>query len=105
MDTYQESVRVDLPEASGNRSIRDFFLAIDTVDPIYSNSRQEARNNIDEQNIDSMRKFCQRTMDEEIEKFRNCLRLQSTSSAVKDTRTMLALDATTDTTPTLKGKD
>ena len=78
MDMYLESVRVDLPEVSGNRAIRDFFLAIDTVDPIYSNTRQEARNNIDEQNLDLLQKVRQRTMEEEIEKFRYRLRLQDT---------------------------
>ena len=34
MDMYQKSVRVNLPEASGNRAICDFFLAIETIDPI-----------------------------------------------------------------------
>ncbi|MCJ1430182.1 hypothetical protein MMC29_008098 [Sticta canariensis] len=106
MDMYQESVRVDLPEALGNRAIRDFFLAINTVDPIYSNTRQEARNNIEEQNVDLLRKVCQRTMEEEIEKYRNRLKLQTTSSAVTDTRTTLALHIpATPNTPTLKGKD
>ena len=33
MDMYHESVRVALPEASGDRAIRDFFLAIETIDP------------------------------------------------------------------------
>ena len=38
MDMYQKSVRVNLPETSGNKAIRDFFLAIEIIDPIYSNS-------------------------------------------------------------------
>ena len=114
MDMYQEGVRVDLPEVTGNRATRDFFLAIETVDSAYSTGRQEAKNNIDEQNVDFMRKVCQRTMEEEIEKFRDRLRIQNTTSAVKDTPTTLASHTTTDTptsststqgTPTLKEKD
>ena len=66
---YQKSVRVNLPEASGNRATCDFFLAIETIDLIYSNSRQEARSNIEEQNLDLPRKIRQRTMEEKIEKF------------------------------------
>ena len=97
MDMYQESVRVNLPEASGNRAIRDFFLAIETIDPIYSNSWQEARSNIEEQNLDLPRKIRQHTMEEEIEKFRNCLRLQATPSTIKDTRTTLAAQSASST--------
>ncbi|MCJ1268760.1 hypothetical protein MMC22_008648 [Lobaria immixta] len=84
---------MDLPEVSGNRAIRGFLLAINIVDPIYGNSREEARNTIENQDIDleAEKKLRQRTMDEEI--FHNRVRLQSTTSAVKDTRSVLATDA------------
>lgn len=66
---------MDLPEVSGNRAIRGFLLAIITIDPIYGNSQQEARNTIEDHDIDleAEKKLRQRTMDEEI--FRNRLRL------------------------------
>ena len=72
---YHESVRVALPETSRNRGICDFFLAIETIDPIYNNGQQKAKSSIEKQNMDFPRKMRQRTIDEEIEKFRNCLRL------------------------------
>ena len=37
-DMYHEATRMKLSEVSGDRAIRDFLLAIGTVDPIYSNS-------------------------------------------------------------------
>ena len=85
---------MNLSEVSGDRAIRDFLLAVSTVDPIYSNSRRELRHTIDDQNADltSGTRLRQRTMDEEIERFRNQIRLQNTTSAVKDTQSAFAID-------------
>lgn len=69
MDIYQKYVRVNLSEVSGNKTIWDFFLAIKTIDSIYSNSQQKTRNNIDKQNLNLLQKIHQHTMEEEIEKF------------------------------------
>ncbi|MCJ1264778.1 hypothetical protein MMC22_004653 [Lobaria immixta] len=84
------------------RAIRDFLLAIETVDSVYANSRQQLRGPIDEQNHDLVRKIRQRTMDEEVENFRYHIRLQSTTSAVTNTRTTLTSDTVK---PILKGKN
>ena len=102
-DMFHEATRMNLPEVSGDRSIRDFLLAIGIADPIYSNSRRELRNAIDDQNYELAQgaRIRQRTMDEEIERFRNQIRLQHTMSAVKDTRSAFATDAGK---PTLKGE-
>lgn len=100
---YYEAKRMDIPEVSGDRAIRDFLLAVESVDPTYGNGRQEARNTIEDQNLDLdvNQKLRQRTMDEEIERFRNRIRLQQNSSVVKTARSAF----TTDTKPSLKGKD
>ena len=102
MDAYHEGERVGLPEVFGDRAIRDFFLAIAMIDSGYSNTRQDNRDSIDKQNVDLLRKIRQCTMDEEIEKFRNRLRIQATSSTIRDSRTTLASDIGN---PTLKGKN
>ena len=49
---YHEAKRMDIAEVSGNRAIRDFLLAVKSVDPTYGNGRQQARNAIDDQNLD-----------------------------------------------------
>lgn len=101
-DMYHEAKRMDIPEVSGDRAIRDFLLAVESVDPTYGNGRQEARNTIEDQNFDlGDRKLRQRTMDEEIERFRNRIRLQQNSSVIKTSRSAFA----TDIKPRLKGKD
>lgn len=46
---YHGAKRMNLSEVSGHGAIRDFVLAVDTVDSIYGNSRQEARNTIKDQ--------------------------------------------------------
>ena len=72
---YYESGRVNLPEESRDKAIFDFFLAIETIDPIYSNSQQETRSGIEEQNKSFLKKVKQRTIDEMIIKFQNCFGL------------------------------
>ena len=91
---YHEAARMNLSEVSGDRAIRDFLLAVATVDPIYSNSRRELRHTIDDQNSEFAPGVTirQRTIDEEIERFRNQIRLENTTSAVKDTRSAFATD-------------
>lgn len=70
-DMYHDAKRLNLSEVSGERAIWDFFLAIETVDLVYANSRRELRSAIDEQNQELLRQIRQRTMEKEIEKFRN----------------------------------
>lgn len=78
---YHEAKRMDVPEVSEDQAIRDFLLAVESVDFIYGNGRQEARDTIEDQNFDlGDRKLRQRTMDEEIERFRNHIRLQQNTS-------------------------
>ena len=101
-DMYHEAKRMDIPEVSGDRAIRDFLLAVESVNPTYGNGRQEARNTIEDQNFGlGDRKLRQRTMDEEIERIRNRIRLQQNSSVIKTSRSAFA----TDIKPSLKGKD
>lgn len=82
-DMYHEAKRLNLDEARGDRAIRDFFLAVEVFSPIYSIGRTEARSTIDDSHTqypDTMQ-VKQKTMEEEIEKLRQRLRLQSTSEA------------------------
>lgn len=101
-DMYHEAKRMNLSEVSGERAIRDFFLVIETVDSVYADCRQELRNAVDEQNQELTRQIRQRTMDEEIEKFRNRLRLQSSTSTLKDTHLAFVSDIQR---PTFQGND
>lgn len=107
-DVYHEARRLRLGEVADDRAIRDLFLAINNVDPIYATSRQNARDLLDDQNeeLDPETRFRHRWMDEEIEKFRNRTRLLQTSSTGKNQRTALATEAKAkDPKLTLKGKD
>lgn len=98
---YHEAKRMDIAEVSGDRAIRDFLLAVESVDPTYGNGRQEARTTIEDQNLDlGDKQLRQRTMDEEIERFRNRIRLQQNSPVINTTRSAFATKK-----PSFKGKD
>ena len=98
-DMYHEAMRLKIFEVSEGRGIRDFLNAIHTVDAAYANGRKNYRAGIEEQISESaVPTVRQRTMDEEIEKFRNQYRTLHTSH-VRDI-TSLATH-----TPSFKGKD
>ena len=94
---YHEAVRVKISEFEGNRPIRDFLIAIQTVNPFYSSTRKGQRKNIEVQNVQiPHRKQHQFTMVEEIQAFRQDYRENLPASS----KVALATEK-----PTLKGKD
>ena len=93
IDVYHEAKRMEIVEVSGDRAIRDFLMAIENIDPVYSNTRKNFRN------LAAHSQHGQRTMDEEIEEFRYM-------TLLLQTRTSLATDAkATDPKTALKSKN
>lgn len=99
-EMHHEASRMRIAEVSENGGIRDFLLAIENIDPLYATTRERALSAIAEQNeeLGEDRQVRQRTMDEEVERFRN-YRLHQTSFAVRDSHTSF-----TTAKPTFKGK-